>query len=107
MIEDSRDVPDLMRLQALNATQGEIIILRSFQTFTKTTNVAEQRSPVGAEMIDVVLPEKQFWVPIGFKKRVGTSAGRVDFIFVGVNQTGVGMLGQLARNHRQRVFGEG
>src|ERR1044071_10396092 len=71
MIEDARDVPDLVCLQAFDATKGEIVVLRSLQTFTKATNRAEQRSPVRAEMINIVLPEKQLRVPIGFEERIG------------------------------------
>jgi len=58
-------------------------------------------------MVDEILPEKKFRIPIGFEKRVRSHAAFVDFIFVGINETRVGMPIDLEGDQRERVFGEG
>ena len=84
-------MPDLGWTQLLCATQGEIIILRTFKPFAKTADLAHNCMPVNSEMTDAILSKKEFRIPIGFKVWAATLPTLIDLIFVGVNQPCVGM----------------
>ena len=107
MIKDARDMPHLLRLEQFDAAQSEIVILRAFESFPEPADLAQKIYPINAEMIDVILAEKKFRVPIGFEKRIRARAVLIDLVFVGINQTGVRMPLDLERDQRQRVFREG
>ena len=54
MIKNMRDVmngPGLFR-----SAQSEIVVLRTFITFTKTTDFNEKRAPINPQVTDIILP---------------------------------------------------
>ena len=95
---------DLPRLELLHAAQDEIVILRTFEPFAEAADLAHQLGPVKAEVIDEILSEKKFRVPIGLEIGAGTRAGLVNFVLVGIDQAGVGMPIEFERELGERVF---
>ena len=106
VIQDARNVPDLFRPQPFDAAQSQIVILRAFESFAKSVDLTQQIGAVTTEMVDVILPEKKFRVPIRFEEWIRARAFFVDLVFVGINEARVWMLRDLQRDKSERVFRE-
>src|SRR2546421_5515455 len=57
-------------------------------------------------MVDVVLAEKKLRVPIRLEERVRAHAVLVDFVFVGINQTAVGIMLDRQHDEGERMLRE-
>ncbi len=67
-------MPNLIRTQMFTATQCEIVILRAFESFAEAADVAQQVGAINAEMIEVILAEKEFGIPIRLEERIDALA---------------------------------
>ena len=106
MVKDSRNMPDLRRFQIFHAAQGKIVILRALEPFAEAADRAQKCGPVNPEMIDEVLPEKEFRVPIRFEEWIRPNATLINLVFVRIDQAGLRIAVDLERGKRQRTFGE-
>ena len=95
VIQDARNVPDLFRPQPFDAAQSQIVILRAFESFAKSPDLTQQIGAVTTEMVDVILPEKKFRVPIRLEEWIRARAFFIDLVFVGINEARVWMLRDL------------
>src|SRR6266446_8201489 len=84
VIKDPRQMFDLLRSNLFYAAQRQIIILRTFEPDSKTTDTTHQIGSVNTEMRDEILRQKELWVPIGFKIRVRASIAFLELILVAV-----------------------
>ena len=106
MIKNPRNVADLRGRQPFDATQSQVVILRALEPFAKAADLAQKFRAINAEMIDVVLPEKKFRVPIRFEKRVRTRAVGLQLVLVRINQAHLRVLLDLQRHKSQRLLRE-
>ena len=75
----------------LNTVQCKIMILRAFEADSKPVYFIQQTSAVNTKMANKVLPQKQFIIPIGFEVGAKAIFLFIQFIFIGINDTGIGM----------------
>ena len=106
MIQDARDVLDLGRSQPFGATQRKIIILRTFQSFAETADLAHDCMPVNPEMADAILSKKELWVPIGFKVWPATLPTLINLVFIRINQARSRMGIDGSGDKGERVLGQ-
>jgi len=103
VIKHPRDVPHLIRTQSFDEPQSEVMVLRSLKTFPKTSNLPHEFGLINAKVIDIILPQEKFGIPIGLEVRAMTLSLGVDLVFVGINEPRFGMLAHLQRDAGQRV----
>src|SRR6476659_10509202 len=78
VIKHPRDVPHLIRTQSFDEPQGEVMVLRSLTTFPKTSNRPHEFGLINAKVIDIILPQEKFGIPIGLEVRAMTLSLGVD-----------------------------
>ena len=88
------------------ATKRDIVVLRSLESFPKAADFTEQRGAINTEMIQIILPEEEFGVPVRFKERIGSDVVRIEKIFVRINDRGFGVASDFAGDLGQRIFRE-
>ena len=86
----------------LNTVQCKIMILRAFEADSKPVYFIQQTSAVNTKMANKVLPQKQFIIPIGFEVGAKAIFLFIQFIFIGINDTGIGMFIRLLSPHSIR-----
>src|SRR5262249_25626987 len=103
MIEDVRNVDDSGRIEATRDLQEEIPVMAAVEVRSKTSVRNRALTPKRRQMANIVLAEKECWVPVGFEVRGGGRAVLVEPILVGVHKDRVRVSVQDRSDHEQRV----
>src|ERR1700690_16053 len=84
MVQDVRDVPNPIVTRLLQEAQDEIIILASFKSLAKPSDLLRNRRPIHAEVCNVILREEESRIPPRFEIRVEATLMIIDLVFVAV-----------------------
>src|SRR3979411_1261555 len=106
VIQDAGNMSHFLIAKFFNATQRKVIILRAFVALPQSAYLAQKRSAINAEVIDVILTEKKLRIPIGFEERVRARAVVVDLVLVGIDQSSFRMFRNFQGNQGKRVPGK-
>ena len=100
MIKNPRNMPDLRRRQLFDATQSQVVILRSIERVAESTDFTQKIRAINSKMIDKILPEKKLGVPVGFEKCIRPNTTRINLVFVRIDQAGSRVPLNLERDKR-------
>jgi hypothetical protein len=82
MIENARNVMNLVWSETFYRAQCEIPILTAFEAFAEASNCLQTSCTESREMAGVILPEEKIGIPIRFEVRIEASAEFVDLVLV-------------------------
>src|SRR5215471_11062787 len=102
MVEDAGNVENPVAL--LGQAKDQIVILASVKPRPKRTGLNEQRAPADEQVRYVIFRENQIRRPIGFEKRIVSSAVFVDLILIGVEDIQFRLPVQCFDYIKQRVL---
>ena len=70
VIEHAGYVMNLFGFNAFNAAQSKIVVLRTFQTLSKTTDFIQKVSAIDPKMRDQIVRVKQVHIPVTLEVRI-------------------------------------
>src|SRR5438105_3140699 len=103
VIEHRRNVPDLLRPNPLDDTQGEVVVLAALESLPDSTDLTHEARAIHAEVADQVVGTEQIRVPIGLEIRVEPLRTLVDLVLVAVDDGAVRVLVELFDDTVERV----
>ena len=84
----------------LEATQGEIVILRPLEADAEAAYLPNECGPVNPQVRDEVLPEEKLRVPIGFEIGIGAAALAIELVFVAIEKIDRAIFRQFPRHQK-------
>src|ERR1700757_2311687 len=101
-----RNMDYLFTFHTFDTAESQIVILTTFPTFAKTTNVAHQGKRINSEVAEHVVAAKQDGVPVRLEIRIEALSSLVDLVFIGVNESRLGMYNYSLGDVKQGVLGQ-
>src|SRR6476660_3146162 len=95
MVENMRNMPDMLRRDSLDDAHNQIPVLRSFVAGREPACLPTKASPNCHQVANKVLREEERRVPVGLEVWTIADTFLVNLVFVTVDQTRIGMSVEL------------
>ena len=104
MVQNTRDMDYLIRVEDFDTPECQIIILRALEADPEAANAIDQITAINTQVADHVLRAKEFQVPVRLEVRVQSLTVFIDLVLIRVDEADAGIRHDRLRHQRECVF---